>query len=177
MNLFGRILWLLLSFRFRSKTRFFEESEVGFRVWPSDLDTNMHMNNGVYLSIMDLARTDLVLRSGLMKVVKKNGWYPVVASQTIRYRRSLDPFRKFSVRTQLIGWDERFFFIQQKFMLGKEVAALALVKGRFLKKSGGGVYPGEIAQAMGESSTSPTMADWVGQWTTAEDQGWKLTVG
>lgn len=177
MNLFGRILWLLLSFRFRSKTRFFEESEIGFRVWPSDLDTNMHMNNGVYLSIMDLARTDLVLRSGLMKVVKKNGWYPVVASQTIRYRRSLDPFRKFSVRTQLIGWDERFFFIQQKFMLGKEVAALALVKGRFLKTTGGGVYPGEIAQAMGESATSPAMADWVGQWTTAEDQGWKLTVG
>jgi len=177
MNLFGRIFWLLLSFRFRPKVRFFEESKLGFRVWPTDLDTNLHMNNGVYLSIMDLARTDLVLRSGLMKVVKEKGWYPVVASQTIRYRRSLDPFRAFTVRTQLVGWDERFFFIQQKFMLGKEVAALALVKGRFLKKSGGGVFPGEIAQAMGESPTSPAIADWVGQWTTAEDQGWKLTVG
>lgn len=177
MNLFGRTLWLLLTFRLRSKSRFFEESEVGFRVWPTDLDTNMHMNNGVYLSIMDLARADFALRSGLMKVMKKNGCYPVVASQTIRYRRSLNPFRAFTVRTQLIGWDERFFFFQQKFMLGKEVAALALVKGRMLKKSGGGVYAGEIAQAMGESSTSPAMGDWVAQWTTAEDQGWKITVG
>jgi acyl-CoA thioesterase FadM len=177
VNLFGRIIWLLLTFRFRSKTKFFEESGIGFRVWPSDLDTNMHMNNGVYLSVMDLARTDLVLRSGLMKVVKQNGWYPVVASQTIRYRRSLDLFRAFTVCTQLIGWDERFFYIQQKFMLGKDVAALALVKGRFLKNSGGGVYPGEIAEAMGESPESPKLADWVHQWTAAEDLGWKLSVG
>lgn len=177
MNLFGRIFWLFLTYGFRSKASFFSETSLSFRVWPSDLDTNLHMNNGVYLSIMDLARTDLVLRSGLMKVIKKKGWYPVVASQTIRYRRSLDPFRRFSVRTKLVGWDERFFYIQQSFMLGKEVAALAVVKGRFLHAKEGGVAPGLMAEAMGEKSQSPVLPDWIKQWTASEDAGWKLNVG
>lgn len=55
-----------------------------------------------------------------MKVMKKNGCYPVVASQTIRYRRSLNPFRAFTVRTQLIGWDERFFFFSKSLCLEKK---------------------------------------------------------
>jgi acyl-CoA thioesterase FadM len=177
MNLLGRVLWLLLSFKFRGKVGYFEEVRTGFRVWPSDLDTNLHMNNGVYLSIMDLGRTDLVLRSGLMRVVKERGWYPVVASQAIRYRRSLDPFKRFEVHTRVLGWDDRFFFIQQKFMLAGEVAALAVVKGRFLKKSGGGVNPGDIAVAMGQHALSPELPAWVNEWAASEDAAWKSVVG
>ena len=30
------------------------------RVWPNDLDTNAHMNNGRYLTLMDLGRFDLM---------------------------------------------------------------------------------------------------------------------
>lgn len=33
-----------------------DASVVGFRVWPTDLDINLHMTNARYLSVMDAGR-------------------------------------------------------------------------------------------------------------------------
>jgi acyl-CoA thioesterase FadM len=162
----------MITWRFRTKLGFFEEGYTPFRVMLTDLDTNRHMNNGVFLSVMDVARIDLVFRSGLAKTMKSKGWYPVVASQTIRYRRSLAPFEKFQVKSRLLGWDEKFVYLQQTFLSKQGVVALALVKGRFLKKTGGGVAPAEIAQAMGISQASPKLAGWIEGWTRSEDLSW-----
>ncbi len=172
MNLYFRFIMLLLTWKSRSRLDFFEEGLTPFRVLPLDLDTNRHMNNGVYFSIMDLARIDLVFRNGLSAIMKKNQWYPVVASQTIRYRRSLSPFEKFFVKTKLLGWDDRFFYIQQSFESSKGIAALAVVKGRFLKKEGGGVSPAEAVQAANINPISPLLPDWVESWTNSEEKSW-----
>lgn len=40
-------------------------SRISTRVWPGDLDINLHMNNGRYLSLCDLGKIDLMLRTGL----------------------------------------------------------------------------------------------------------------
>jgi acyl-CoA thioesterase FadM len=82
-----------------------------FRVWPSDLDTLLHMNNGKYLSIMDLGRMDLMLRSGTWPRLKAAGWYPVLAGQTIAYYRSLNPWKTFEVHTRILGFDDRWGFL------------------------------------------------------------------
>ena len=44
-----------------------DESAVGFRVLPGDLDVNVHLNNGRYLALMDLGRFDLLIRGGLLR--------------------------------------------------------------------------------------------------------------
>jgi hypothetical protein len=52
MNLWFRVLWLFLSASFRARIAPpFGVSRLSFRVWPHDLDTNLHMNNGRYLTI------------------------------------------------------------------------------------------------------------------------------
>ena len=43
-----------------------------FRVWPHDLDTSLHMNNGRYWTLMDLGRADLMIRSGLWPSILRN---------------------------------------------------------------------------------------------------------
>lgn len=177
MNMWARFVWFFFSWRFRSKVQFFDDVDTPFRVWPTDLDMNFHMNNGIYLSLMDFGRYDLLLRTGLFKKMQHVDWYPVVASQMIRYRKSLEPFQRFTLRTKLVGWDERFFYIQQKFMLKGEVAALAVVKGRFLSKKGQGVHPGKLAELAGESPVSPTVPAWMLGWAEAEHTGWKTEVG
>lgn len=173
MNLYFRFCWLMFVWRLRPPVTFFEEAATPFRVWPTDLDTNLHMNNGVYLSLMDLGRIDLILRNKLAKKLKEKQWFPVVASQMIRYRKSLDPFKKFYIKSQLLGWDDRFFYVQQRFIHKEEVVALALVKARFLKKSGGGVTPSDLAQEVGVSSESPKLPVWISDWTSSEDHFWK----
>ena len=81
MNLWLRILFLLLATPFRPKLEPpFGVSRLTFDVWPNDLDTNLHMNNGRYLTIMDLGRLDLTLRMGLAGHARRNGWMPRYSS-------------------------------------------------------------------------------------------------
>jgi acyl-CoA thioesterase FadM len=132
---------------------FLETSILKLRVWPTDIDLLLHMNNGVYLSLMDLGRTDLTLRSGFYRILRKNGIYPVIASEVIRFKKSLKPFQSFEIHTDLIYWDEKYFYLQQRFFSRKELYASGIVKARFLRNEGGGVDPLEIFRLLGLSQT------------------------
>ncbi len=57
------------------------------------------MNNGRYLTVMDLGRLNLILRTGLWRVVMKKKLAPVLASAQIRYRLPLKPFQLFDLET------------------------------------------------------------------------------
>src|ERR1051326_8323636 len=80
-------------------------SRIDFRVWPNDLDLNGHLTNSRYFALMDAARYDMVIRSGTWKVWKEKGGFTVVASQPFRFRRSLKPWARYTIRTRTLGWD------------------------------------------------------------------------
>ncbi|WP_334174937.1 acyl-CoA thioesterase [Pseudoxanthobacter sp.] len=114
-------------------------SAVTMRVWPTDLDFNLHMNNGRYLTLMDLGRVDLMVRAGLGRALFARRWMPVLADAQIRYRRSLAPFQRFRLETQITGWNEHSVFIEQRFVIAAgpgagEVAALASVRAMVLER-------------------------------------------
>ena len=56
------------------------------------------MNNGRYWSLMDLGRTDLMLRTGLWRAVLRHRWVPVVNAGAIRFRRELRLFQPLHAR-------------------------------------------------------------------------------
>ena len=112
-------------------------SILTFRVWPNDLDINLHMNNGRYLTIMDLGRADLMIRCGLGKVILKRRWMPVLGAVTIQYRRSLSPFQGFRLRTRILCWDEKWVFLEHRVKsLDGQVAAVAIAKGLLRSPAG-----------------------------------------
>jgi acyl-CoA thioesterase FadM len=119
VNLLFRLLWLLIAVRFRGRVNVLGPSVTRFRCLPTHLDALGHMNNGKYLSILDLARIDLLMRSGVTATMAKRGWYGVVASETIRFRRSLKLFQAFTVETAVLGWDDKAFVVQQRFQSGE----------------------------------------------------------
>ena len=135
MNLYFRLLKVLFSQIWRPKLlSILDKSVLTFRVWPNDLDCNWHMNNGRYLTVMDLGRMDLVVRSGMSRAVSSQDWIPILSSAAIRYRLELKPFQKFHLETHIVGWDDSWFYIEQRFIHADgdkagAVAALALVKG------------------------------------------------
>ena len=143
---------------------------IRFRVWPTDLDALWHMNNGRYFSVMDLGRVDMLIRTGLFRSLRTHGWYPVIASETMRFRNSLKPFRAFELRTETIGWDEKSFYLRQTFTSGGEVAAIALIRARFLAKRGGSVTAKELVDTIAPGITSPPLPDYVREWQSAEGQ-------
>lgn len=170
MNLYLRLIKTVLAAIFGRSIESLGESAITLRVWPNDLDANLHMNNGRYLTLMDLGRFDLMIRGGLLRTVFRERWMPVAAAATIRFRRSLDPFQRFRLRTRVLGWDAKSVVMEQIFeTLDGQIAARALVRGVFRRK--GGVVPtSEIAEAGGWSSISPALPEHAAAWLSAEER-------
>lgn len=142
MNLYFRFFYLLLKrLIIRQPNSLFSQCSTPFRVNLLDLDFNMHMNNGRYFAIMDLGRFDLMLKSKTFWEVTKRGYYPVVSSQSIRFKKSLAPFQRFDLITKIEAWDEKDTYINQKFVRNGIVYAEAIVKARFLKRGRKGSVP------------------------------------
>ena len=156
MNLILRLVWTLLTARLRGPVGLLDESRLRLVVLPSDLDTNLHMNNGRYLSIMDLGRLDYVARVGLLRIVIRRRWIPLVGSATIRYRRSLQPFDRFELITRTVCWDDKWIYMEQRFERGGELVAQAYVKVLF-KAGGRTLRSSEVLKALGQERRSPHM--------------------
>ena len=80
---FSRLARIRLMAKRRGALDIHDVSIVPDRVWLTDIDELRHMNNGVYLMLLDHGRTDLMLRSGGWKKMMEAGVYPVVSAQTI----------------------------------------------------------------------------------------------
>jgi acyl-CoA thioesterase FadM len=154
MNLIFRLLLVIWSASRASKLKPIDLSEVQFRVLPNDLDIFMHMNNGRYLTIMDLGRVDLMVRGGFFSQARKRGWYPVVGTATIDYKRSLEPFDRYTLTTRILRWDDRWFYIEQQFIKEDRVAASATIKAMMRSKNGL-VTPQEALAAINYHAPSP----------------------
>lgn len=168
MNLIFRLLYLTFFSARRSAVSIMGPCVTPFRCWFTDLDVLRHMNNGKYFSIMDLARVDLMIRAGLWKKLAQKGWYPVVVAETMKFKKSLGPLQKFNIVTRVIGWDEKAFLLTESFMVGDQVYAEAVIRARFLKKSGGSVTPSELLELAGEKGPSPELPEWIRAWNQAQ---------
>ncbi len=176
MNLIFRLLHVILFSRFRSVVGILDECITPYRVWFTDLDVLRHMNNGVYLSLQDLARMDYMIRAQAAPIIRKNNWYPVVASETIRFRKSLHFLQKFQIHTRLMSWDEKYIYLEHKFVSDGQVIALGMIRARFLRKSGGTVSPQELLQALNMSTQAPAFPQHLTDWLAA-DQGHPRSLG
>jgi acyl-CoA thioesterase FadM len=144
-----------------------DESVLTMRVWPTDLDTNGHMNNGRYLTLMDFGRTDLLIRAGLARQALRRRWVPALGGATVVFRRSLRPMRLYELRTRVVCWDDKWFYFEQRFDRHGATYAHALARGLLLER-GVKVPPSEAVLAMGGPAQSPPMSDAVRAWNAAE---------
>ena len=168
MNLIFRLIRVLVAALRRAPLDLLGESVVRFRVWPSDLDFNMHMNNGRYLTLMDLGRIDLMARHGTLRQARKHRWQPVVAAQTIVYRRGLKPFQRYSLHSRVVCWDDKFIYLDQRFQTGGKLAASAIVKAA-VRRDGRTLRPRELLKAIGKERRSPPMPPAIKAWALAEE--------
>src|SRR6185312_4562318 len=97
-----RLIKTILLSLFKKKMDVFDQARVTMRVWPNDLDLNMHANSGRYISFMDIGRIDLLARMRLLRKVTKLGWRPLVGGSLITYRKSLLPFERFVVKSRIL---------------------------------------------------------------------------
>ncbi len=176
MNLVLRLLRVLLASLAGRRLTPLDESVVAFRVWANDLDTNLHMNNGRYLTIMDLGRLDLIVRSGLGAVMLRRRWRPMVGSAMMWFRRSLAPFDRYALKTRVVCWNEKWFWIEQRFERAGDVVAVGAVKGLFRGPSGN-VPTSEVLALLGVTDPPGDLPDWILAWRHTDALNDSTTAG
>ncbi|MBL8565570.1 MAG: thioesterase family protein [Hyphomicrobiaceae bacterium] len=162
MNLWLRIFWYLLAAPWRTHMALPQERSIlHFRVWPTDLDTSLHMNNGRYLTVMDLGRLDLMVTGGLWRAVVRHRWTPIANAIKIRFRREMRLFQRFRLETRLVAWDRTTVVIEQTFVLvggtrDGQIAAQALFKGGIYDRRKSRFVPiAELMRLIGVHADSP----------------------
>ncbi len=137
------------------------------RCWPWDLDPWMELNNGRTLTLYDLGRIPMVMRTGLVDVLRAKGWGITVAGNSTRYRRRVRAMQRYELRSRLIGWDARFLYMEQGMWVGDECANHILIRSA-LTSASGLVPPADAARALGHDGNSPELPDWVQGWIAAD---------
>ena len=140
-----------------------DEDRLPMRVWPNDIDINLHLNNARYLNLMDYARTHLLARTGLLDRILRARYKPMVGAVWITYRRSLPAFSAFTLASRLVCWDERWFYIEQTFTGREGLATVGWVKG-ILRDASGNVEPQRVIEAIAPGTVSPPMPDGIAAW-------------
>ncbi len=156
MSLIFRLSWVVLLSFFRRRMGVLDWSKLKLRVLPTDLDINFHMNNGRYLTLIDLCRMDLFLRTGLYRLMWKYRWAPAVSSLTMEFRRPLRLFQKYTLRSRIIHWDKRLVFSEHEFVVGKRVVARGTSNTCLVARNGVVVPPERILKLLGWKEDSPT---------------------
>jgi len=162
-----RFARVVLASRFGPRLGFDSESVLGLRVWPGDIDVFAEVNNGRYLTLMDLGRIDLGLRSGFIHTLHRQRWGLTVGGASVRFRRRVPPFRKVRLRTKVVGYDERWFYFHQRIEEDTTTCAAALVRVGITAR--GRLVPvSAVVEAAGLPDQRPELPAWVRAWIEAE---------
>jgi acyl-CoA thioesterase FadM len=146
-----------------------EESRLDLRVRLRDCDVLMHVNNGRYLSLMDLGRIDHSGRSGLVALFRERGWSAVAGGVTIRFRRELRWRSRYVLRTRIVGWHDGWCFWEQVFERADgSLAARAYAKVAPLDAQGRRVDTALVVEALGLDPTSPPLPPGIADWQASD---------
>jgi acyl-CoA thioesterase FadM len=167
MNLYIRLLFTLLRAWRLPKFKVGETLERTFRVLPNDLDINGHMNNGRYMTIVDLMLMEYFVRIGFASVLVSKKWRPMSGGSFITYRRGLKPFQTYRLRYRIDACDTYWNFMRFEFWSEDKLCASGYMKGAAVGKAGL-ITNTESYAALGISELSDPLPEAVTYWLAAE---------
>ena len=162
MLLLFRFLLLAILARLRKRIGVLDSSTVRFTALPHDCDLNLHLNAGRYISFMDAARFEMLVRMRVMRKLIARGWRPVMGGMTITYRRSILPFERFSITSRVVGWDEKWFYFEQTANRRDGSLSATAVVRMIIRAKNGNVAPHDVLPLIGaEGMSSPALPEGV----------------
>ncbi|HEY5896358.1 MAG TPA: thioesterase family protein [Burkholderiales bacterium] len=167
MNLYFRLLLTFIKAWRAPRIQPEESVELAFRVLPTDLDLNGHMNNGRYLTMVDLALATVFVRSGFFRLARERRWGLVGGGSVVYFRRALTLFQKYRLRFTVAGWDEFWTYSRFEFIRGGELCANGFVKGA-ASDARGLVPNAQIYPVLGYDVPSPEFPDDLKAWIAAD---------
>ncbi|MTH33005.1 thioeseterase [Paracoccus limosus] len=159
----------MLKYRRQPRIGMLEAHVSTHRCWPWDLDPWIELNNGRTLTLYDLGRVPMAMRTGILPTLRTRGWGITVAGNSVRYRRRIRAFDRFTMVSRTLGWDARFLYMEQSIWRAGECCNHMLLRGAITGPQGI-VPPAELMAAVGAAPDSPPLPGWVVAWIAADAQ-------
>ncbi len=167
MNLYLRLLWAVLRGWRLPRLQVGQTLERTLTVLPNDIDINGHMNNGRYLTVIDLMLIEYFARTGFAAALLRNRWRPMAGGSFVTYRRGLQPLQRYVVRFRLDASDHAWNYMRFEFSRDGKVCAAGYMKGAAV--GGTGLVPNAVSYAaLGVPVPSAELPAPVAHWLAAE---------
>ena len=159
MNLFFRRFWLYLSTAFGTKQApLLGKHTRKFRVWLTDQDMFLHMTNSRYLSFSDLARLNLIIRTGLNRHLQNKGWHLEICAQTRTITRMLKAPQTFVATCEIMGWTDQYIAFQHHLIRGEKTHAEINTIMRISAAEAAPVATSALLEAIRWTGVSPSLS-------------------
>jgi len=165
MNLYFRLLWTIIRSFFKPRIEFADKISLTLHILPNDLDINRHLNNGRYLTLLDLASIEFFIRSGVLKRAIRKGVRPMIGGLIVTFRKGLSLFERCTITMQIDAWDERWNYFRFEFRNSDgHLSAAGYIKGAFVSKKG--LIPNKVADEIfghkrDDCILPPAVANWI----------------
>lgn len=166
---FFKLATTLIKAKFRPKLEITDSSVLHLRAGLTDIDVFLELNNARYFNYMELGRWDFSYRVGFVNLIKQKKWGLEIGGASVRYRRRIPLWRKFTLTTQLICHDERWYYFLQEIHSQQQICFSALIKAGVTSKNGL-VPAAQVNESMGQSQWNPPIPEWIKAWIEAEGE-------
>jgi acyl-CoA thioesterase FadM len=161
-----RLIRVVVKSQFQEKLSFDTEytDSVNLIVLPQDIDPFMELNNGRYVTLLDLGRYSLGGKVNMGSFLKRNKWSLTIVGTYNEYRYRLRLFQRFILQTKILGYDEKWFYFFQKVERNGKTHMASVVKFAYTSKEGL-VMPKEVISAMGIKYDPNKLPLWIKELT------------
>ncbi|SDS93800.1 Thioesterase-like superfamily protein [Brevibacterium siliguriense] len=101
-----------------------------------EIDIYTHVINGMYFTMMDLSRLDMMVRSGVWDALRARRRSGVVSEESIRFRKSLKLGQRYCIGAKISGVDERAVCFERRIVVDGEIYARASVATKIISEAG-----------------------------------------
>ena len=135
-----------------------DEGRLQMHTWPTDFDWTGHVGDERYLELMKLGRYLLATRMGILSQMTSKRVTAHVAATEVQYLDELTMFQSFELVSRVVGWDDKWLFVEQRVERGGKLIAVGRVQLVF-KHAGETVPPDLVISWTGTVVRSPPIPD------------------
>lgn len=89
---------------------------------------------------------DLFVRSGLVGLMIKNGWNPIVTDVTMTFYKSQSVFDRIRVKSTVTNWDDKYFYSTHAIYRRDVKVAQGTSKALVINRKEGRLTPDEVVE-------------------------------
>lgn len=164
-----RFALIMMTILFKKPGEIMDEYSLSFRAIPF-LDTDFkRFFTQSYAALTALGRWHYVFNSKFRSAAIQKKWIPITSAETFTFRKPIFWFDKVTLKTQILCWNEKCFFVKQTFLVKNEIRAFAYSEGsvRTLK---GYISPQQAFSDLGSAVQSPQIPSDIQAWYSMRDK-------